>query len=852
MSILIASDCYAQFTDNFSDGDFTNNPAWSGDNSKFAINAGKLKLQAPAVSESASLFTASQAIHLASWEFYLQMDFTPSSTNYARIYLVSDQSNLAGPLNGYSIKIGNTTREVSLYRQSGTTEVKIIDGLDDRVNQAIVKLRIKVTRNASGLWQVYSDIGPSGSYNLEGTVTDNTFVTSSYFGFNCTYTSTRSDKFWFDDFVVTGTSVPDTTPPSLISANASDSRNATLIFSEALERSSSESAGNYQVASIGVSDQAQLQLDQKTVRIHFSSPLINGVSYTLQVDGVRDLVGNPITSTKLPIMYFQSVPSKKKDIVFSEIFPDPSPQIGLPNAEFVEVYNRGPDPFNINGWKLSDGSSTGIFPSQIILPGEYWIVCASSSSILFSNFGKTLGLSNFPTLNNGGDIITLRNASNQTIDSINYTIEWYRDVDKQEGGWTIELIDPANPCGEADNWQASTDPRGGTPGKKNSVFANKPDLTPPQVLSVFPENAVKLALTFSEKLGNESLGVQNYVFDPAVQVTRALFGDGSLRTIRLILEDSLKERRLYSLTIKGVRDCAGNEMVPVSLSFGLPEDPDSLDVVINEILFNPKSGGVDFVEIYNTTTKFLNLSQWKIGTSLNETPTDIVELFPGNTMLSPSGYAVFTPGPDIIKLQYPQSIERDLFKIALPSLQDDKGAVVILDNRGKQIDNVSYSQSWHSVFVKNNEGISLERIEPQGPSNNQVNWTSAASAAGYATPGYVNSQFARNVESPEGEVLVIPEIFSPDNVGNEFARIEYHFDQGGWVANVDIIDQQHRHLKTIAVNETIGPEGFFRWDGDRDDGTKARMGYYVIQFETFKSDGSVRMYLKRVIVSSRQ
>ena len=47
----------AQFTDNFSDGDFTLNPTWEGDQSKFSINSGRMRLAAPAVAGNSYLAT---------------------------------------------------------------------------------------------------------------------------------------------------------------------------------------------------------------------------------------------------------------------------------------------------------------------------------------------------------------------------------------------------------------------------------------------------------------------------------------------------------------------------------------------------------------------------------------------------------------------------------------------------------------------------------------------------------------------------------------------------------------------------------------------------------------------------
>ena len=64
-----------------------------------------------------------------------------------------------------------------------------------------------------------------------------------------------------------------------------------------------------------------------------------------------------------------------------------------------------------------------------------------------------------------------------------------------------------------------------------------------------------------------------------------------------------------------------------------------------------------------------------------------------------------------------------------------------------------------------------------------------------------------------------------------------------------IADQQGRVIKELANNETLGIDGFFRWDGDREDGTRARMGYYFVWVELFQLDGQVRTYRKRVVIA---
>ena len=51
------------------------------------------------------------------------MNFNPSNANYTDIYLVSDNPVLTGSLNGYFVRLGNTTDEVSFDQAAGNEEL---------------------------------------------------------------------------------------------------------------------------------------------------------------------------------------------------------------------------------------------------------------------------------------------------------------------------------------------------------------------------------------------------------------------------------------------------------------------------------------------------------------------------------------------------------------------------------------------------------------------------------------------------------------------------------------------------------------------------------------------------------
>jgi len=154
-------------------------------------------------------------------------------------------------------------------------------------------------------------------------------------------------------------------------------------------------------------------------------------------------------------------------------------------------------------------------------------------------------------------------------------------------------------------------------------------------------------------------------------------------------------------------------------------------------------------------------------------------------------------------------------------------------------------------LVKDDEGVSLERISFSNPTNDSQNWKSASAQSGFATPGYINSNARPSTPVTEGTVTIEPEIFVPNSGLYDFAKISYAFDQAGYIANIRVVDQEGHSIKTIANNENLGFEGFFRWDGDRDDGRKARMGYYAIWVEVFDVSGEVLTFRKRVVVATR-
>ncbi len=569
--VLLSGSASAQLLDNFTDGDFTNNPVWTGDIAKFEIDGdSKLHLNAPAVSDEAYLSTPSQAIEDAVWEFYVEIGENPSGSNFTQIYLVADKSDLSGTFNGYFIKAGGSADEVSLYRQDGNATSEIIDGLDDRVDMKPVTLRVKVTRDIMGNWELFTDNTGGTAYVAEGSVFDDTYVKSSYFGVYCKYSSTRSDKFYFDDFNVTGNPFTDDIPPEVLSLEVVANDSLQIQFSEALETGSAENTANYQVE--GNSPNAAVWKDSHKVLLTFSTPFDNGATYTLTISNVADTSGNTMLPVDMEFTYFEPVPAVFRDIVINEIFPDPNPQVdSLPtesDAEFIELFNNSEHPFDLENWSINGE----LLPAYLLLPGQYVILSKETYALAYAMYGKVLGLNNWPALSNSGTAILLKDAGGMLVDSLAYS------GSQITGGYSLEQINPNPPCLTADNFLISTHANGATPGSQNAVFDNTPDMVSPNLLNLSVDSANRVSLFFDERLDEISgNNLENYSISGGMEVVGVEAVD---EQAKLITSRDWKQGETYTVTVGNVTDCSGNVVTANTLSFHYDVQPPAISKIM--------------------------------------------------------------------------------------------------------------------------------------------------------------------------------------------------------------------------------------------------------------------------------
>jgi hypothetical protein len=573
----------------------------------------------------------------------------------------------------------------------------------------------------------------------------------------------------------------------------------------------------------------------------------------------KDMLNRLLLITIVCLLLAQTntlVAQNRFSVVISEIMSDPTPQIGLPSFEWIEIRNTTNAAINLQNWRVGDGSGvSGALPNFLLQPDSIAIICGTTAAATMQQYGRTFGVTSFPSLDNSGELIFLRNSSGAIVHAVEYTLSWFNNAVKSDGGWTLEMVDTKNPCGAANNWRASVDARGGTPGIKNSVDGSNTDQQPPALLRAFA-NGSTVVVSFDEPLDSLSAATAaNYALSNGGGTAVAAVCLAPLfNTVQLTFTNTLQTGTVYTITATNVRDCSGNSIGAFNTTkTGLSSAVAANDIIINEILFNPTANGTDYVELYNRSNKLINLKTLLLA---NRSSTGVIAnmkaLTAQDQLLFPGDYLVLSEDDATVKRQFTaKNLSAFINLSSMPSYSDDEGTVVLTDNGGLVIDEVAYKDDWHFALISNDEGVALERIDPNASSQNKDNWHSAAKDAGYGTPSYQNSQFRLDIQV-QGEVNVTPEVFSPDNDGtDDLLTISYRFPETGYVMNITVFDANGRAVKALQRNAICSQQGTFRWDGLNDRFQQLPIGPYVIFAEVFNLQGKVKRFKKQVVLARR-
>jgi hypothetical protein len=829
-----------QFTDTFP-GTHPG-PHWLGDPDLFTIHSsGRLQLD-DSTGGTAWLCTRAPIADTAVWEGLIALDFPPSTSNQVRVYLSASHESPDEPgFHGYFLQIGASGTDdcLEFWRHDPDGErTLLISGVEGAVADH-PEVRYRMTRSRSGMWILTADYSGGSDFQHQGNQIDSTHSHLDFFALKCTYTSTRKSHFYFDDFQISPL-YQDTLPPVLEEISLGGDQRLRLTFSEPLDSMSAAATASYSSDRGAILGAALTAPDE--VELHFSG-LQGGEVLTLKVSGLSDRSGNVCDLQSRSLTYFLLRSPEPWDLLIYEIYADPDTTRiagGLPGVEWVELYNRSGDALWLEGVQLADDGRTGTFPSFTLLPDSVLLVCAAEDREILRPLAPLVGLENFPNLNNDADHLRLLDSSGRILHSVAYDRDWYRSTQKDDGGYSLEMIAPQSPCIGRENWTASEAPLGGTPGRGNSVYLPTIDQTGPTIVHAFTRSEHNISLVFSEALDSWSAEQPEHYAVDGWTVWAASHNADSPERVMLTLENPLEPSAITTVRVLSANDCIGNSRSGDTAMIALPEAPVPGDIVLNEILFNPAVGGKDFVEFLNRSDKVIDMSSLTISNG----PKQSALLTP--FLLFPGQIVAYSESPDDILARYKCPAPWRLFANPLPTFGPDTGTVMLIsasfpDTSVTIIDSVRYDESYHHPLLSTNKGVSLERIGADMLGTSPHTWQSAAESWGFATPTGFNSQSHFHAASDTSVTFSLEyRTFSPDGDGyRDLLRIAYHCDRPGYVLRAGVFDAGGRPISLIANNQSLGQSGILVWDGVMESRQTVQTGIYIILAEAHHPDGRV-------------
>ncbi len=812
---------------------------WIGDTADFRLQEGQLRLEA-STSGTSQIYYPYSIEDSARWVLEYRMDFAPSNQNYLEIDLFRSDTS-ARPHTRYTLHIGQNGSRDSIFLTKYLDEKKIgqVASLDSAIayNSRSGTLSIQYHQNR---WEGWFLSGESPNPVFLFALPDTFVIRQGWFGLRCVYSKTRRDKFYFDRLEI-GDQPVDTIPPRVVSVHSWDAHTLELEMSEPIDTSGMNNSSIQMRPSL---QYGTISYRDKHIWIEMVDSVAAGTPFVLHLR-LFDLSGNPTGQDAVNFKWIYTRPVAPYDVIFNEIMSDPNPQVGLPDAEYIELYNRSNKYIDLSELYLSDEARTRPLPDDTLPPYTYLILTRPKDSLALASFGRTIGVPGFPGLQNEGEQLTLTDYLTAIIDQVDYTPSGKEGHSKQEGGWSLELRHPRLVCSGAIAWYWSENLLGGTPGKANSQSAEPPVLTGPKLDYITVKDRYELGLHFNQKLCPLSVLEPSDVLIPeAPSIADIRLNAYDPFELRLHFSAPIDTGHLYRLHIKGgIESCIKTRQEVVqSAPFALAVPPAPGDMLINEILFNPYPGEQDFIELINASDKVVDLREILIG---NVSEEDTLLIHPKlEYPLLPGQMIALTSFPSRLKTVYHPPDSAWIISAPLPKWNDDHGNATLYRahfGRLTVLDQMNYETSMHSVALRNDEGVSLERISLKASAKDVYNWQSGVPSTHYATPGYKNAgAWQPGNTGKTGEVSLSKDSFTPELEGVEgLLKILYSLEGSAGLLSCTVFDMEGRVVKNISRAQPIGHRGFVSWDGTDLENNPCVTGVYIILAALYEPQSGV-------------
>ncbi len=463
---------------------------------------------------------------------------------------------------------------------------------------------------------------------------------------------------------------------------------------------------------------------------------------TYQLIALVDISGDEDNTNDERIKEFEVFPTPPdfNDIVINEIMYDPNSG----DPEWVELYNRSDQSYNLRDWKFDDASnSVSITDNSFVLdPGVLVVLTESESIEDIFNINSEIIVLSLPALNNSGDQLKLRSDISAVIDSLTYDNSWGGG-----DGVSLERIDAFGVSHIEENWTASESHVGASPGSINSISEKEYDLGISEI-TFEPElaiegddvsvnvkiknyglqNAVEYLFYLYLDLNNDSTGQTNERIREEI-VNGLAVGDSTTFTTASPVSE--KGKHFFIAEIRYGRDqYEFNNLLKYELVISAEPLPFN-SLIINEFMYAPQDDEPEWIEIFNRSESPIDIKGWYLSDENNTT-----ELTDSSLIIQPDSFLVISDNERIF--DYYNNIPADVLVAGFPALNNGGDKIVLSDSLFFINDSLEYTSDWGG-----RNGNSLERIDTEAPSNNQENWGSAISPD-RATPGKTNSIIPRD------------------------------------------------------------------------------------------------------------
>jgi beta-lactamase superfamily II metal-dependent hydrolase len=447
-----------------------------------------------------------------------------------------------------------------------------------------------------------------------------------------------------------------------------------------------------------------------------------------------DATGNTTTS---PEYTFQTNSATSDGVVFSEVFYDPPGTETL--REWIELYNNSAAAADIGGWTITDNNGLGTtftIPAGTTMTPNSYLTIATDAAGFLALYGYNADIGDpsntFPSLNNAGEALILKNSSAVVKDAIGW-----------EGGAGGGL-----PAG----WGSTTLPN----APEGSTIVRSPVTTDTNTyadwaLATNNGNPQTQPIVVSSITVTSPNGGENWIIGTAYNITWTSTGTVSSLNIDYSTNNGTNWTSIatgeandgsFSWTIPSVTPSttclvrvqeadasptdASNAVFTISVS-----TPPATGVVFSEVYYDTIGTDAveEWIELYNKTAVIMNIGGWTI---TDNYPAGGHVTIPAGTTIAP--YSHLTVAANSAGFRNIYAYEADLYYGTAIALGNGGDALLLKDSLGGLVDAVSWEggtsggipAGWGSTTLPTaSTGYTIVRADLTVDTNTYADWTTA-------------------------------------------------------------------------------------------------------------------------------